>query len=134
MIEPALAALINQGRDLTSEEAAGAMAAIMNGEATPAQIGAFVTGLRLKGETPEEIAGLAGEMRRHSLKVVCETPVIDTCGTGGDLSGTFNVSTAAALVAAAAGAKVAKHGNVAASSKSGSADVLAALGARIVLT
>ena len=134
MIQPALDALINQGRHLTAEEAAAAMATIMNGEATPAQIGAFVTGLRLKGETPEEIAGLALEMRRHSLKVVCDTPVIDTCGTGGDLSGTFNVSTAAGLVAAAAGARVAKHGNVAASSRSGSADVLGALGARVVLT
>ncbi|MGH2603798.1 MAG: anthranilate phosphoribosyltransferase, partial [Dehalococcoidia bacterium] len=106
----------------------------MQGEATPAQIGAFVTALRLKGETPEEIAGLASEMRRHSLKVRCDGPVIDTCGTGGDLAGTFNVSTAAALVAAATGAKVAKHGNVAASSKSGSADVLDALGAKVVLT
>ena len=134
MIQPALDALINQGRNLTADEAAGAMAAIMNGEATPAQIGAFVTGLRLKGETAEEIAGLAMEMRRHSLKVQCDCPVIDTCGTGGDLSGTFNVSTAAGLVAAAAGAKVAKHGNVAASSKSGSADVLGALGAKVVLT
>jgi anthranilate phosphoribosyltransferase len=134
MIQPALDAIINQGRDLSAEEAAGAMAAIMNGEATPAQVGAFVTGLRLKGETAEEIAGLAMEMRRHSLKVRCDCPVIDTCGTGGDLSGTFNVSTAAALVAAAAGVKVAKHGNVAASSRSGSADVLGALGARVVLT
>jgi anthranilate phosphoribosyltransferase len=134
MIQSALDALINQGRDLSADEAAEAMAAIMHGEATPAQIGAFVTGLRLKGETAEEIAGLATEMRRHSLKVQCASPVIDTCGTGGDLSGTFNVSTAAGLVAAAAGAKVAKHGNVAASSKSGSADVLGALGAKVVLT
>jgi anthranilate phosphoribosyltransferase len=112
------------------------MATIMQGEATPAQIGAFVTGLRLKGETAEEIAGLATEMRRHSLKVHLDpdTSALDTCGTGGDLSGTFNVSTAAGLVAAAAGAKVAKHGNVAASSKSGSADVLGALGAKAVLT
>ena len=106
----------------------------MQGEATSAQIGAFVTALRLKEETAAEIAGLAAEMRRHSLKVTCETAVMDTCGTGGDLSGTFNVSTAAALVAAAAGAKVAKHGNVAASSRSGSADVLAALGAKVILT
>ena len=136
MIQPALAALINEARDLTREEAAAAMATIMQGEATPAQIGAFVTGLRLKGETAEEIAGLATEMRRHSLKVHLDpdTPALDTCGTGGDLSGTFNVSTAAGLVAAAAGAKVAKHGNVAASSKSGSADVLGALGAKAVLT
>ena len=134
MIQPALDAIINQGRDLTTDEARGAMGAIMRGEATPAQIGAFVTGLRLKGETAEEIAGLALEMRRHSLTVQCDTPVIDTCGTGGDLSGTFNVSTAAGLAAAAAGAKVAKHGNVAASSRSGSADVLGALGAKVVLT
>lgn len=134
MIGAALDALVNQRRDLTTEEAAAAMAVIMAGEATPVQIGAFATALRLKGETAEEIAGLAGEMRRHSLKVVCDTPVIDTCGAGGDLSGTFNVSTAAGLVAAAAGAKVAKHGNVAASSKSGSSDILPALGARLVLT
>jgi anthranilate phosphoribosyltransferase len=133
-IQAALDAIINQGRDLTPDEASGAMGSIMRGEATPAQIGAFVTGLRLKGETAEEIAGLALEMRRHSLKVHCDEPVIDTCGTGGDLSGTFNVSTAAGLVAAAAGAKVAKHGNVAASSKSGSADVLGALGATVVLS
>ena len=134
MLKPALDAVINQGRDLTADEASGAMGVIMRGEATPAQIGALVTALRLKGETAEEIAGLALEMRRHSLKVRCETPVMDTCGTGGDLSGTFNVSTAAGLVAAAAGAKVAKHGNVAASSKSGSADVLGALGAKVMLT
>jgi anthranilate phosphoribosyltransferase len=134
MIQPALDAIINQGRDLTADEAAAAMGAVMRGEATPAQIGAFVTGLRLKGETAEEIAGLATEMRRHSLRVRCDTPVIDTCGTGGDLSGTFNVSTAAGLVAAAAGARVAKHGNVAASSRSGSADVLGALGAKVVLS
>src|SRR5215204_7241622 len=121
MIQPALDAIINQGRDLTSEEASAAMGAIMRGEATPAQIGALATGLRLKGETAEEIAGLATEMRLHSLRVQCDTPVIDTCGTGGADSGGFNVSTAAALVATAAGAKVAKHGNVAATSKSGSA-------------
>jgi anthranilate phosphoribosyltransferase len=134
MLKPALDALINQGRDLTTAEACEAMGVIMRGEATPAQIGAFATALRMKGETPEEIAGLALEMRRHSLKVHCDTPVIDTCGTGGDLSGTFNVSTAAGLIAAASGARVAKHGNVAASSRSGSADVLGALGARVVLS
>ena len=133
MLRPALDAVINERRDLTAEEASGAMGEIMRGEATPAQIGALVTALRLKGETAEEIAGFALEMRRHSLKVHCDTPVMDTCGTGGDLSGTFNVSTAAGLVAAAAGAKVAKHGNVAASSKSGSADVLGALGAKVML-
>ncbi|MGH2599687.1 MAG: anthranilate phosphoribosyltransferase, partial [Dehalococcoidia bacterium] len=72
MLKPAIDALINEGRDLTTEEAGAAMAVIMQGEATPAQIGAFVTALRLKGETPEEIAGLASEMRRHSLKVHCD--------------------------------------------------------------
>ncbi len=134
MIRETLDALINKRRDLSEDEAAGAMGEIMDGEATPAQIGAFVTALRLKGETVEEIAGMARVMRDHALRVTHSGPLIDTCGTGGDGSGTFNVSTAAAFVAAAAGISVAKHGNRAASSACGSADVLEALGARIELT
>ncbi len=134
MIREALDALINQRRDLSEDEAAGAMAEIMDGEATPAQVGAFVAALRLKGETVEEIAGMARVMREHALRVVHTAPLIDTCGTGGDGSGTFNVSTAAAFIAAAAGIAVAKHGNRAASSACGSADVLEALGARIELS
>ncbi|MHC4502272.1 MAG: anthranilate phosphoribosyltransferase, partial [Planctomycetota bacterium] len=119
------------GKDLTREEAAGAMETIMSGEATPAQIGAFLIALRMKGETSEEIAGCAEVMRRHATRVRASGTVIDTCGTGGDESGTFNISTAAALVAAGAGAKVAKHGNRSVSSNSGSADVLKTLGVRI---
>jgi anthranilate phosphoribosyltransferase len=108
-------------KDLTREEAAGAMESIMSGEATPAQIGAFLIALRMKGETSDEIAGCAEVMRRHATRVRAPETVIDTCGTGGDESGTFNISTAAALVAAGAGAKVAKHGNRSVSSNSGSA-------------
>ncbi len=134
MIREAIEALVAQGRHLTEEEAAAAMADIMNGEATPAQIGAFITALRMKGETVDEITGMARVMRAKALKVPVEGPVIDTCGTGGDGSGSFNVSTAAAFVAAGAGVRVAKHGNRAMSSHSGSADVLEALGARINLT
>ena len=134
MMRDALDALINQRRDLGEEEAAGAMTSIMEGEATPAQFGAFVTALRLKGETVDELTGMARVMRAKARQVLCESPVIDTCGTGGDSSGSFNVSTAAALVAAAGGVPVAKHGNRAATSKCGSADVLEALGARIDLS
>jgi len=130
----ALDALINQRRDLSEDEAAAAMETLMEGEATPAQIGAFLTALRLKGETVDEIAGMARVMRGKALRVAVVVRVIDTCGTGGDGAGTFNVSTAAAFVAAAAGVSVAKHGNRAASSRCGSADVLEALGAQIELT
>lgn len=133
-LKQALEALINEQRDLTEDEAAEAMATIWDGEATPAQFGAFVTALRLKGETVDEIAGMARVMRARALHVEFEAPLIDTCGTGGDGSGTFNVSTAAAFVAAAGGVRVAKHGNRAASSQCGSADVLEALGARVELT
>ena len=109
------------------------MGQIMDGAVTPAQFGAFVAAMRVKGETPEEIAGMARVMRQRSLRVSVSGPLVDTCGTGGDHSGSFNISTAAAFAAAGAGVKVAKHGNRAMSSGSGSADVLEALGATIDL-
>ena len=132
MIREAIEAVVN-GEALSMEAAARVMNEIMSGEATPAQFGAFVTALRLKGETVDEIAGMAQVMREHSLHVEVDGNLVDTCGTGGDSSGTFNISTAAAFVAAGAGAKVAKHGNRAMSGSSGSADVLEALGAKIDL-
>jgi anthranilate phosphoribosyltransferase len=132
MIREAIGAVV-EGRSLTSEEASAAMGEIMSGEATPAQIAALVVALRMKGETPEEIAGMARTMRQNALRVEVPGLLVDTCGTGGDGSGTFNISTAAALVAAAAGLKVAKHGNRAASSTCGSADVLEVCGVRIDL-
>src|SRR5579885_3419566 len=116
MIREALEALINEGRHLSEDEAFSAMSEIMSGEATPAQLGALLAALRLRGETADEIAGMARVMRERALRVTCAGPLIDTCGTGGDASGTFNVSTAAAFVAAGAGARVAKHGNRAMSS------------------
>jgi anthranilate phosphoribosyltransferase len=109
------------------------MREIMEGQATPAQLGAFLTALHLKGETPAEIAGMAAVMREKALRVNVPGPLVDTCGTGGDGQGSFNISTAAAFVAAAAGLKVAKHGNRAASGACGSADVLEALGVKIDL-
>jgi anthranilate phosphoribosyltransferase len=132
MIKEAISYLVG-GRSLTMDEASAVMEEIMEGSATPAQFGAFVTALRLKGETVEEIAGLARTMRAKALRVNINEPVVDTCGTGGDGSGTFNISTAAAFVAAACGMKVAKHGNRAMSSQCGSADVLEALGVKIDL-
>ena len=128
MIQGALSRLL-EGRDLDRDEARRVMDSIMDGEATPAQIGGFLVALRLKGETAEEIAGCAEAMREHVLAVKPQrSDLVDTAGTGGDGARTFNISTAAALVAAAAGAGVAKHGNRAVSSSSGSADVLEALG------
>lgn len=128
-------ARVYRGHDLTAAEAEAVMGQIMSGEFEPAQFGAFVAALGMKGETADEVAGLARAMRRAALPLrVAGEDFIDTCGTGGDGKNTFNVSTASALVAAAAGVVVAKHGNRAASSRSGSADVLEALGARINLT
>jgi anthranilate phosphoribosyltransferase len=128
VIQRALETLLAE-RDLSREEAREAMGAIMIGEATPAQIGGFLIALRLKGETPDEIAGFAEAIRSHVLAVRPQRDdLVDTAGTGGDAQATINISTAAALVAAAAGAAVAKHGNRAVSSASGSADVLEALG------
>lgn len=121
------------GNDLSEAEASAAMTEIMEGAATPAQIAGFVVALRAKGETTEEVAGLVRTMRGYSQRVRVEGDVLDTCGTGGDRSGTFNVSTAAAVVCAGAGVKVAKHGNRAASSRCGSADVLETLGVKIDL-
>ena len=133
MIREAIETVVSGG-SLSMQDAASAMNEIMSGEATPAQFGAFVTALRIKGETVNEIAGMAQVMREHSLHVEVDGALVDTCGTGGDGSGTFNISTAAAFVAAGAGAKVAKHGNRAMSGATGSADVLEALGAKIDLT
>ena len=133
MIKESISKLID-GTSMTMEEAEQVMEEIMTGEVTPAQFGAFVTALRIKGETVEEIAGLAKTMRNKSLKVVTEKPVTDIVGTGGDGCNTFNISTAAAFVAAGAGLHVAKHGNRAASSQCGAADVLEALGVKLDLT
>jgi anthranilate phosphoribosyltransferase len=134
MIQAALVELMD-GRDLTQEGARDVMRSIMDGGATPGQIGAFLVALRIKGETADEIAGCAEAMREHVLVVrPARTDLVDTAGTGGDGARTFNISTAAALVAAAAGAGVAKHGNRAVSSSSGSADVLEALGFNLELS
>jgi anthranilate phosphoribosyltransferase len=128
MIQEALARLLDGG-SLDRAQARAAMGAIMTGEATPGQIGGFLVALRLKGETPDEIAGFAEAIRGHVLAVrPRRDDLVDTAGTGGDGQATINISTGAALVAAAAGAAVAKHGNRAVSSASGSADVLEALG------
>lgn len=126
---------VTERRDLSGEEMTRVMRLIMTGEATPAQVGGFLIGLRMKGESVEEVAAAAGVMRELATRVeVDKTHLVDTCGTGGDASGTFNISTAGAFVAAAAGAKVAKHGNRSVSSKSGSADVLEAAGVNLDLS
>jgi len=125
--------IVAEGRDLSMDEAAAVMTQIMEGEATGAQFGALVTALRMKGETPEEIAGMAQVMREKALRVQFDGPVVDTCGTGGDGQSTFNISTTAAFVAAGTGVTVAKHGNRAMSSSSGSADAIEALGVNINL-
>ncbi len=125
------------GRELDTFEATAAMDAIMTGQVTDAQIGALVTALRMRGETVAEIAGFAAAMRGHALHVPVRAtgePLVDTCGTGGDNAGTFNISTTASFLIAAAGVRVAKHGNRAVTSKCGSADLLERLGVQIELT
>jgi len=121
-----------EGKNLTENEAGFTADSIMRGDATPSQIGAILMGLRIKGETIDEITGFAKSMREHSLHIKPTNPnLVDTCGTGGDLSHTFNISTVSALVAAGAGVSIAKHGNRSVSSKSGSADLLESLGVKI---
>ncbi|WP_292424419.1 anthranilate phosphoribosyltransferase [Methanoregula sp.] len=124
-----------EGRNLAPTEAVAVMNTIMDGQATPAQIGGFLTALRIKGETPEEIAAFARVMRDHAVNIKPEVTgtLVDTCGTGGDGAQTFNISTTAAFVAAGAGVPVVKHGNRGVSSRCGSADVLAALGVTIAV-
>jgi len=120
------------GEHLTVEEASNALDTIMTGQATDSQIAGLLIALRAKGETADELVGFARTMREHSVKVAIEDPnAIDMCGTGGDCSGTFNISTVASFVVAGAGVTVAKHGNRSVSSQSGSADVLTALGVNV---
>jgi anthranilate phosphoribosyltransferase len=136
MLKPYIQKVINR-QNLTAEEAEAAMAIIMDGDATEAQIGGYLVGLRMKGETVAEITGSARAMRAHAAPVnpnINGDELLDTAGTGGDGAHTFNISTAAAFVIAGAGRKVAKHGNRAASSKCGSADVLAEIGVNLDLT
>ncbi|MCH8239736.1 MAG: anthranilate phosphoribosyltransferase, partial [Proteobacteria bacterium] len=124
-------AKVAEGQALSADEAAQAFSIMMSGDATPAQMGAFLMGLRVRGESVEEITGAAQAMRARAARVKAPEGAIDTCGTGGDAKGTYNISTCAAFVVAGAGVPVAKHGNKAVSSKSGSADVLAALGVNL---
>ena len=139
MIREAIARVIER-KDLDEKQMVGVMNEIMSGETTPAQIGSFITALRMKGETIEEISGAAMVMREKATRISTGVAVdkgeilVDTCGTGGDSSGTFNVSTTTAFIVAAAGIPVAKHGNRSVSSKCGSADVLEALGVNLDLT
>ncbi|MEK6690347.1 MAG: anthranilate phosphoribosyltransferase [Nitrospirota bacterium] len=132
MIKEAISILIEK-IDLSEAEMAEAMREIMEGKATDAQIGAFLTALRLKGETIDEITGAAKVMREKALSIKAPAGTVDTCGTGGDMAHTFNISTTAAFIVSGAGIPVAKHGNRSVSSKSGSADVLQALGVNIEL-
>ena len=132
-IQSAIRAVI-EGQNLDGAQMTAVMHSIMTGECTPAQVGGFLVGLRMKGETVEEIAAAATVMRRLATHVdVDRANLVDTCGTGGDARGTFNISTASALVAAGAGARVAKHGNRSVSGRSGSADVLEVAGVRLDL-
>ena len=135
MLKPFIQAIV-EGQTLARDRAALAMETIMNGEASPAQIGSLLTALRMRGETDEELAGFAEVMRAKAVRVPLDPDevVVDTCGAGGDASHSFNISTTAAFVVAGAGVKVAKHGNRAMTSRCGSADVLEALGVRIELT
>jgi anthranilate phosphoribosyltransferase len=133
LITSAIATLVDRG-SLSEAEAEGVMREIMDGAATPAQIAAYLTALRMKGETVDEVVGSVRVMREKAVRIRVDDPlVVDTCGTGGDCKGTFNISTTTAFVVAGAGVTVAKHGNRAASSQSGSADVLRALGVNIDL-
>jgi anthranilate phosphoribosyltransferase len=132
MIKQAIERLIS-GQSLSTEGAAQVMEEIMTGEATPAQFSAFITALRIKGESVAEIVGLARVMRTKAVPVKVSCATVDTCGTGGDASDTFNISTTAAFIVAGLGLKVAKHGNRAMTSNCGSADVLEALGVKIDL-
>src|SRR5215210_7600874 len=123
---------LGRREDLTMDEASAAMAEVMEGRAAPAQIAGLLIGLAMKGERPAEIVGLARTMRAHAVPIATRYDgVFDTCGTGGDRSGTFNISSCAAVVVAACGVRVAKHGNRSVSSESGSADVFEALGVRV---
>jgi anthranilate phosphoribosyltransferase len=132
---PELIERLQRHEDLTQAQASGAMATIMRGEAAPAHIAGLLVGLAMKGERPDELVGLATTMREHALPLTREPgPVFDTCGTGGDRSGSFNISTASALVVAACGVPVAKHGNRSVSSQCGSADVLQALGVAVQMS
>jgi anthranilate phosphoribosyltransferase len=130
VVRAALATIV-EGGTLSMDDARAAMGAVMDGEATPAQLAALLVALRMRGETVDELAGFASAMRERVLRVDAPEGTIDVVGTGGDGSGTFNISTASALVVASTGVPVAKHGNRAITSRSGSADVLEALGVRI---
>src|ERR1700755_2226591 len=129
----ALIAKVATGATLSREEAAGAFDRMMSGEATPSQMGGLLMALRVRGETVEEITGAVSAMRSKMLRVIAPPHAIDVVGTGGDASGSYNISTCAAFIVAGAGVPVAKHGNRALSSRSGAADVLTALGVRIDL-